>query len=159
MNQTLALVRSNTFHVKDKEAFLAFCASWHLTPIPDPASGDAQPLDSEGTGSPAPYSFTGEGLSVLEALGVSGGTDRSNFLDELSKHLLDEEVVLIDEVGITPTARVRGASAVVNGRGEKGVFMVEDDFDGISRARLFAKMAANGMSAAEASSLAHQMEI
>lgn len=101
-----ACCRSNYFKVKDKEKFKTFLQQLDLELIQDAEVKQVGFMTQAGL----PSSFYDE--EKAEDVEI-------NFIDKLSKHLADDEVAIVMEVGYEKMRYLNGYAVAVNSKGEK----------------------------------------
>lgn len=104
--------RSNYFAVKDPEAFKKFCELHELDLFQD---GD-KPF----------YGFCGNGESGIPHDAGDGSETDIDFMAELAKHLVDDHVAVVIEIGHEKMRYLVGYALAINSKGETAEVSVDD---------------------------------
>jgi len=106
--------RSNYFKVKDQDAFADLCEKWNLTFVVDKNS-------PERVGFLCENEFGGLPNYRMEEEEIHGKIvefeyDFDDFLDQLTKHLEDNEVAIMYEVGAEKMRYITGIAYAINNK-------------------------------------------
>ena len=107
--------RTNYFRVKDVDAFNAWVKEYE-------DNYRVEVVDKEDTFA---ILFDGES-GVPNSREVDGGYDDIDFMDELSKHLADDEVAVLHESGAEKLRYINGFAIAINNKAERRVISLDD---------------------------------
>lgn len=107
--------RTNYFRVKDVDAFNAWAKEYE-------DNYRVEVVDKEDT-----FGFLFDGESgVPTSREVDGDYDDIDFMDELSKHLADDEVAILHEAGAEKLRYINGFAIAINNKAERRVISLDD---------------------------------
>ena len=109
MADYIAQMRSNYFQVKNAKQFQAFCQQYHLEVITE---DDKAPADNQR------YGCMVEGSIPTGRYQTNGNWIETDFLRELSRHLVKGEVAILMEVGSEKMRYLIGYACAVNAAGQ-----------------------------------------
>ena len=107
--------RTNYFRVKDVDAFNAWAKEYednYRVEVVDKEDTFAILFDSES------------GVPTWRE--VDGDYDDIDFMDELSKHLADDEVAILHQAGAEKLRYINGYAIAVNNKGERRTISLDD---------------------------------
>jgi hypothetical protein len=107
--------RTNYFRVKDVDAFNAWAKEYednYRVEVVDKEDTFAILFDSES--------------GVPTSREVDGDYDDIDFMDELSKHLADDEVAILHQAGAEKLRYINGYAIAVNNKGERRTISLDD---------------------------------
>lgn len=107
--------RTNYFRVKDVDAFNAWAKEYE-------DNYRVEVVDKEDTFS---ILFDNES-GVPTSREVDGSYDEIDFMDELSKHLADDEVAILHQAGAEKLRYINGYAIAVNNKSERRVISLDD---------------------------------
>jgi hypothetical protein len=107
--------RTNYFRVKDVDAFNAWAKEYednYRVEVVDKEDTFAILFDSES--------------GIPTSREVDGDYDDIDFMDELSKHLADDEVAILHEAGAEKLRYINGFAIAINNKAERRVVSLDD---------------------------------
>jgi hypothetical protein len=107
--------RTNYFRVKDVDAFNVWVKEFE-------DNHGVEVVDKEDTFA---ILFDGES-GVPNSREVDGDYDHIDFMDELSKHLADDEVAILHESGAEKLRYINGFAIAINNKAERRVISLDD---------------------------------
>lgn len=107
--------RTNYFRVKDVDAFNAWAKEYE-------DNYRVEVVDKEDTFS---ILFDNES-GVPTSREVDGSYDEIDFMDELSKHLADDEVAILHQAGAEKLRYINGYAIAVNNKSERRTISLDD---------------------------------
>jgi hypothetical protein len=107
--------RTNYFRVKDVDAFNAWAKEYE-------DNYRVEVVDKEDTFA---ILFDGES-GIPTSREVDGDYDDIDFMDELSKHLADDEVAILHEAGAEKLRYINGFAIAINNKAERRVVSLDD---------------------------------
>lgn len=107
--------RTNYFRVKDVDAFNAWVKEYE-------DNYRVEVVDKEDTFS---ILFDNES-GVPTSREVDGSYDEIDFMDELSKHLADDEVAILHQAGAEKLRYINGYAIAVNNKSERRTISLDD---------------------------------
>jgi hypothetical protein len=108
MADYLAQTRSNYFRVKNAEKFKAFCQRYNL-----------EVITNEKPKKGCKYGFMVDGPIPTGRCNAKGDWIETDFLQELSAHLMPKEVAVVVEIGSEKMRYLNGYACAVNSKGKR----------------------------------------